>query len=225
MVAVKYTRELLQQAVATSKTLAGTLRALGIKNSSGMSGHIHKRIRDYGIDTSHFTLTRPPEWGESRRKPPEHYLRERPVTEYRADPKKLRRALLAVGVPYKCNTCPLANEWNGKPLTLEIDHINNVCTDDRRENLQFVCPNCHSQRLVKRKQQAAWAVSTAVRKIKGAVYYGPRRYSGPNPAAPRPDREKLQELLITYSRADVARMYNVSWSAVRKWMLNFDLLV
>jgi RNA polymerase subunit RPABC4/transcription elongation factor Spt4 len=30
-------------------------------------------------------------------------------------------------------------------LSLELDHINGDNTDDRVENLRFLCPNCHSQ--------------------------------------------------------------------------------
>lgn len=59
---------------------------------------------------------------------------------------KLRRTvILAELVPYKCSLCPLGPEWQGKPLTLQLDHINGDCEDDRVENLRFLCPNCHTQ--------------------------------------------------------------------------------
>jgi 5-methylcytosine-specific restriction endonuclease McrA len=44
----------------------------------------------------------------------------------------------------KCLFCK-TKEWLGKPLTLELDHVNGDNTDNRRENLRFLCPNCHSQ--------------------------------------------------------------------------------
>ena len=47
-------------------------------------------------------------------------------------------------LPYKCAICGI-NQWNGKTLSLELDHINGINNDNRLENLRFLCPNCHSQ--------------------------------------------------------------------------------
>lgn len=47
-------------------------------------------------------------------------------------------------IPYKCNICGIT-EWQGKTLSLELDHINGENNDNRLENLRFLCPNCHSQ--------------------------------------------------------------------------------
>ena len=46
---------------------------------------------------------------------------------------------------YKCIECGNTGEWNGKPITLQLDHVNGVYNDNRVENLRFLCPNCHSQ--------------------------------------------------------------------------------
>ena len=43
----------------------------------------------------------------------------------------------------KCNHCDI-DEWRGSPLSLEVDHINGINDDNRRENLEAICPNCHS---------------------------------------------------------------------------------
>ena len=44
----------------------------------------------------------------------------------------------------KCNHCGI-KEWNGKPLTLELEHKDGNNQNNIRENLEAICPNCHSQ--------------------------------------------------------------------------------
>lgn len=45
----------------------------------------------------------------------------------------------------ECSDCGQKPLWNGKPLMLELDHINGIYNDNRIENLRILCPNCHSQ--------------------------------------------------------------------------------
>lgn len=47
-------------------------------------------------------------------------------------------------IPYKCAICGCTT-WQGRTLSLELDHINGINNDNRLENLRFLCPNCHSQ--------------------------------------------------------------------------------
>lgn len=43
-----------------------------------------------------------------------------------------------------CAICGI-NDWQGNPLTLQFDHINGHKDNNSRENIRFICPNCHSQ--------------------------------------------------------------------------------
>jgi len=48
-------------------------------------------------------------------------------------------------IDYHCSLCHNRGIHNGKKLSLQLDHINGICEDNRLENLRFLCPNCHSQ--------------------------------------------------------------------------------
>jgi len=45
----------------------------------------------------------------------------------------------------RCSECGQGEEWNGKPLTLELDHIDGKAYNNTIENLRILCPNCHTQ--------------------------------------------------------------------------------
>lgn len=60
----------------------------------------------------------------------------------------IKKRLIAGGcLENKCygEGCALTANWLGRPLSLQLDHINGIHNDNRIENLRFLCPNCHSQ--------------------------------------------------------------------------------
>lgn len=44
----------------------------------------------------------------------------------------------------RCEQCGLS-EWHGRPLMMALHHVNGDRLDNRLENLELLCPNCHSQ--------------------------------------------------------------------------------
>lgn len=57
----------------------------------------------------------------------------------------LKRRLLAAGIKQDiCEICGIS-QWCDAPLALTLHHINGDRHDNRLENLQLLCPNCHSQ--------------------------------------------------------------------------------
>jgi 5-methylcytosine-specific restriction endonuclease McrA len=57
----------------------------------------------------------------------------------------IKRRLFSAGLKQnRCEVCGIT-EWCGRPLSMALHHVNGDGHDNRLENLQLLCPNCHSQ--------------------------------------------------------------------------------
>lgn len=63
-------------------------------------------------------------------------------SELKTDKSRKARVVEAHG--YNCSTCGI-NEWNGREIGLELDHIDGDSYNNSFSNLRLLCPNCHSQ--------------------------------------------------------------------------------
>lgn len=141
-----YTKELLESVVPECRSVAQVIEKLGRKQAGGTSALVKRKLNEYSIDYSHFTGQG---WNVGsaalNKKSWEKILVLAPEGSYRARALQLRRAMVDYGMDYACESCSLSGEWNGLPLTLEVDHRDGNWLDSRPENVRFLCPNCHSQ--------------------------------------------------------------------------------
>lgn len=140
-----WTDDELRNAVAASTTLADVQRRLGYVPTGGIHRWIKGHIARLEIDTSHFVGQ---SWMAGRKKPQERMREELTKVLIKGSAYRstgyLRKRLINAGLkPACCEECGLT-EWRGRPLPLELDHINGDNTDNRLENLRILCPNCHS---------------------------------------------------------------------------------
>lgn len=141
----KMTEEKLKKAVRNSNSIAESLRTMQMSVTTGNYKTFHKLIKKFNIDTIHFL-------GQS-------HLKNKPRTtnknrdlelvliqnsDYSSIATLKNRLIKAKILEYKCSDCNLV-DWNSKPISLQLDHINGISNDHRIENLRLLCPNCHSQ--------------------------------------------------------------------------------
>jgi hypothetical protein len=138
-----WTDKELIRAVADSHGTAGVLRLLRLRAAGGNYAIVQKRIQELRLDVSHWT--RQGHW-KGKHNP---YAPKIPLTEilkagsaYQSN--KLRRRLIAEGLmAARCTNCGL-DEWLGRPIPLELDHVDGDRMNHELGNLRLVCPNCHA---------------------------------------------------------------------------------
>ena len=123
----------------TYDALQEVLKKIGYSSVSGSNRKtVQSRLDKLNIDTSHFTKG----VGTGVKRNEENVF----IKNSTASQATLRRWYLKGNYSeYKCSICGQLPFWNGKDLSLTLDHINGNNTDDELSNLRWVCPNCDRQ--------------------------------------------------------------------------------
>ena len=147
----QYTKEWLQELCQDSYSYAEVLQKAGRKQGGGTQATLRKKIEEFGIDISHFT-------GQQWHKSPHHqdtlcknsskekysleeiFISNSPITQ-----KVLRGYVERHNIlEYRCVKCGCDGNWQGGQISLELDHIDGDNTNNKIENLRYLCPNCHA---------------------------------------------------------------------------------
>lgn len=90
-------------------------------------------------------------------------IRIQRVIDGKASFRQIKRYLIEELKMYFCQLCDNRGKWEGRPLTLQLDHIDGNPKNNRIENLRWLCPNCHSQTETwgRRKDQRTRGVTVA----------------------------------------------------------------
>lgn len=136
-----YSDQQLQDAISSSTSIAQVLSKLNMVPAGGNYFTIHQKIKSLNLNTEHFNGQ---SWNKGKTYGPKRPLSEYLSNKYTVKSYSLRERLLRENIfPHQCMHCKLT-EWIDSPIPLELHHINGTHDDNSIDNLQLLCPNCHT---------------------------------------------------------------------------------
>jgi len=154
----------LSAAITASTSMAEVLRRLKIKVAGGNYRTVQRRIADLQLDTRHW-LGRGHLRGQTH-----NWAKSQPLTSLlrrgsRIGSYHLKRRLLKEGILEPvCAVCRLV-EWQGRPIPLELDHVDGDYENNSIINLRLLCPNCHALTPTYRAQNARYPHIPSIQEI------------------------------------------------------------
>jgi 5-methylcytosine-specific restriction endonuclease McrA len=153
MIKTKYTKEFLEKFVIDSSSFSELIRKISNCETvhGSMIAYIKEKMISYNIDYSHFSGRY---WSKDKINPNGVALNEKQFLEnyMTSNPKRrtnntnLKMYLFKFKIKEKiCEKCGLGDTWQGDIIVHQLEHKNGNKLDNRLENIQLLCPNCHSQ--------------------------------------------------------------------------------
>lgn len=131
-----YSKEELQNIVASSFSMKEVIKKLGYKTCNGSNSKtIKTRLNRLNISIEHFSNNI-----KTNRTANNVFC-----INSTASQATLRRWYKKISDDSICQLCGQRKEWNGKPLTMILDHIDGDNHNHSIANLRWICPNCASQ--------------------------------------------------------------------------------
>lgn len=146
----EFSKEDWQKIFDTSSSKRDVLRKIGLSMSSGNYDTLNRIIKKFDIDETQLKQNLSNLNKQLSKKVAIEKTKEQLFVSLTNDSNigrgKIKAHLIKHNlIKFECAECKLPPEWNNKKLELQLDHINGISTDNRIENLRFLCPNCHSQ--------------------------------------------------------------------------------
>lgn len=146
MVSVWNKVEWVKEIIASSSTRMEVLERLDRSTTSAMYRRLKQFEIDHGVDISLYrpfsSHKRNLAATNNRSLANNEIFRQSSTTAQSVVRRRVIRDRL---VGYVCGECGCGDTWNGKPIALQLDHVDGSSTNNELSNLRFLCPNCHSQ--------------------------------------------------------------------------------
>lgn len=114
----------------------------------------------------------------------------------------------------QCYSCGIHGFWKGKPLAMQLMHMDGNGHNNSLSNLIMTCPNCYSQ--MKRKLRPLVFIDTCIKCGKNIP--NGQKLCVPCIRLQRPSKEQLQKELIHCGFQSVQDKYGVDKTTIMEWI-------
>ena len=240
-----YSKEDLQDLLDTSNGYADVLRNMGLNPKGGNPKTLKRVIAEYNLDTTKLDKNRSLYFSETGIQliNKQRYRDTVDILQKNVSypSSKLLHRLYKEGLKEKrCERCKIT-EWEGEPISFHLHHKDGDRLNNELENLQVLCPNCHSLT----ENFAGKATKKATKKTTKKADSEKKKYfcidcgeeissSGKrcvkcagkykqNAEMKELTREKLKDLIRTTPFTIIGKQFGVSDNAIRKHCKKFNL--
>lgn len=221
-----YDKGKISEVIPNSTTYTEVLEHIGIPARGGNIDTLKRVIEQMGVDTSHFTGRRAND--VIRR----YYV---PSEKYIGSGRKIKSAKLLEKLvrenkkTFQCENCGIT-DWNSKAIVFHLHHRDGNPNNNTLDNLQVLCPNCHSQtNNYKGKANSRLKQTFYCRECGKEVRSKACRCrvcaSKYRKAHVFISKEQLESDLLEYNHnlCAIARKYGVSDNAIRKKCIRYNI--
>lgn len=247
--AQKEYEQIVCENVKKANSMCDLCKLMGKRPTNTNYLHFTKIIEKYNIDVSHFSSLPVQRVKPQKISDSEYFVCDKISLKSSFN---VKRRILKSGIKeYKCECCGRV-QWNGDLIPLELHHINGDRYDNRLENLQLLCPNCHAQTDTYAGKNIKFKKQTLVCRCCGKEFYfgeGASKCSkiycsvecrdkiseenkqyiknkkdeNLHPIKKPTENELIESYKELGSFKKIGEKYNVSDNAVKKWFISYKL--
>ena len=213
-----YSPEQMQEMLDTSESYSDILRKMDLFPTSAAIVQLENFIDKYSLDVSQLDINRKQMLRRNRLKNNSTFPLEEVFSGMHPDYRSYQLCKRLISEGYKEKKCEICGitEWMNKPISLQLHHKDGNSINHRLENLQILCPNCHSQ-------TDSFAGKNSKKPLLRLSEIEAAKKKPKEIKLPPIQRNELKKKIRCDSFLQIGREFGVTDNTIRKWCDKYGL--